>query len=195
MGISIEHYRIKIGCFQPNFQKSLKVQKRTFVNNTTVSWLYILIYIYLAGISGSLSSRSSDYAIPISSSSNFQDPLQTFFKTSLMGFSGVSQNKISHMINGNKRSLGYKIASWNCGRGLMSGNNTGSEKLLDIKLFIEKHKPSLFGIIESDIHGVCSPSNRKTTFSKDDILHQLHIDGYTTLTLGIHTIRQDLLFM
>ena len=63
----------------------------------------------------------------------------------------------------------------------MSGNNASSDKLLNLTLFIENHKPSLLGIIESDIHGILTPSNRKTTFSKDDILDQLHIEGYSII--------------
>ena len=85
------------------------------------------------------------------------------------------------MVNGNRRALGYKISSWNCGRGLMSGNNACSDKRLDIKLFIENQKPSLLGIIESDIHGVLSHSNRKKRFSKYDILDQLYIEGYSII--------------
>ena len=34
-------------------------------------------------------------------------------------------------------------------------------------------------MIESDIHGINSPSNRKTTYTKDDILEQLFIEGYS----------------
>ena len=63
----------------------------------------------------------------------------------------------------------------------VSRNESVSDKLLDIKLFIQDNKPSLFGIIESDIHGINSRLNRRSTFSKADILDQLHIDGYTIL--------------
>ena len=83
------------------------------------------------------------------------------------------------MVNGNRKVSGYKIAGWNCGRGLMSRNGKKTDKIVDIKLFIEQNRPSLLGVIESDIHGLNSPSNRITTFSKDDILDQLSIEGYS----------------
>ena len=73
------------------------------------------------------------------------------------------------------------MSAWNCGRGLMSRNDSVSDKLIDVKQFIQKNQPSLLAIIESDIHGVNSPLNRKTTFSKDDIFAQLNVEGYTIL--------------
>ena len=88
------------------------------------------------------------------------------------------------MVNGNRKVPGYKIAGWNCGRGLMSRNGKKTDKIVDIKLFIEQNKPGLLGVIESDIHGLNSPSNRRTTFSKDDILDLLRVTQYFYLTLG-----------
>ena len=89
-----------------------------------------------------------------------------------------SLNKLEHSLHGN-RNIGYKIASWNCNRGLISNNiETESDKLVDIKLFIEKHKPHLMAVIESDIHGPRSRTRRQNYFTSDEIHDKLHIDGY-----------------
>ena len=59
----------------------------------------------------------------------------------LQGFIGQNLNKTCHMLNGNKKSLGYKISVWNCGRGLLSHRVKQSDKMTDIKLFIQQHNP------------------------------------------------------
>ena len=60
-------------------------------------------------------------------------------------------NKYMKIINGN-RSKGYKIAMWNCRRGLVDSNNLPSEKFTEILKFIESRSPHLFCIVESDLH-------------------------------------------
>ena len=108
------------------------------------------------------------------------DQIITGKRLGIQGFNINSVNKICHILNGNRNNLkGYKIAAWNCGRGLMSNNGIKSVKVTDIKLFIQNYNPGCFGIIESDIHGPNSTSNRTTTFTKDDILDQLQIQGYS----------------
>ena len=59
--------------------------------------------------------------------------------------SGPSINKIQKIINGNRRSIGYKLAVWNCGRGLVQEGF--SIKLREIKQFLESKKPHCFGVI------------------------------------------------
>ena len=85
-----------------------------------------------------------------------------------------------HSINGNRR-LGYKIASWNCNRGLLKANNDviDSEKLVDVKLFIQEHKPHIFCVIESDLHGPNSRTYRRNILTTETILDQLKIEGYS----------------
>ena len=53
------------------------------------------------------------------------------------------------------------------------------DKLIDIKLFIEKHKPHLFSISEGDLHGGSSFANIKNTFTCKEINDKLKVDGYT----------------
>ena len=51
-------------------------------------------------------------------------------------------------------------------------------KLIDIKRFVEKHQPHIFGIIESNLHSANSRVNRKTIVTKKEIEVKLKIDGY-----------------
>ena len=89
---------------------------------------------------------------------------------------GCSENKLQKIINGNRRSVGYKLAVWNCGRGLVQDGF--SHKLFEIKQFIESKKPHCFCIIESDFYSHTSPINRFRKYSTDEIREKLKIDGY-----------------
>ena len=53
-------------------------------------------------------------------------------------------NRIMHSKLGNIRH-GYRIASWNCRKGLMLQDNTSSPKLDDIKSFLVKYDIHVFG--------------------------------------------------
>ena len=87
-----------------------------------------------------------------------------------------SVNKLEHSLHGN-RKIGYKIASWNCNRGLISNSERESDKMVDIKMFIEKHKPHLMAIIESDIHGPKSRIKINKYYTASEICDKLNVDG------------------
>ena len=105
--------------------------------------------------------------------------VQTKWRSGITYPGGMNINKIMHIQNGNRKSLGYNIAAWNCNRGLLKAGDHDSNKLTEIKLFIEEKKPHLLGIIESDIHGLNSRANRRTTFTTEEIHEKLKIDGYS----------------
>ena len=89
---------------------------------------------------------------------------------------GPSVNKIQKIINGNRRAVGYKLAVWNCGRGLVKEGF--STKLHEIKQFIETKKPHCYCIIESDFYGHNSPLNRFRKYTTEEIREKLKINGY-----------------
>ena len=91
-----------------------------------------------------------------------------------------NSNKLSHSLTGNKR-IGYKIGFWNCRKGIVSDSILDTSKLTDVKQFVQKHNPHLFGIIESDLHGLNSFTNNRKKFSSEEIQRKLHIDGYRLL--------------
>ena len=89
---------------------------------------------------------------------------------------GLDINKILKIIHGNGRQTGYKIAVWNCGRGLFADWN--QSKLNEIQQFIENKRPHCFGIIEADLFGPNSQTNRKK-YTTAEIKEKLRIDGYS----------------
>ena len=159
MGVDISTYRARIGHFQPVNcdQRKPKYKKSRY---KITKWNISTFFIFWC-LSTSITTPPSPttHRIPnitpqfrkasllVPQFHDTQEYLSPGVLRGISGFPGMNSNKVCHMINGNRRSLGYKISSWNCGRGLMSGNNTFSDKLLDIKLFIQNNKPSLFGII------------------------------------------------
>ena len=91
----------------------------------------------------------------------------------------MDTNTLCHTITGNRRRLGYKLAMWNSRKGLIAKNSdSDSSKLIDIKLFVEKHNPHLFGIIESDLHSPNSRIHRHSTYNTEEVKSKLKIDGY-----------------
>ena len=86
-----------------------------------------------------------------------------------------STNKIQKIINGNRRIIGYKVAAWNCSRGLVQDGF--SIKHAEIKQFIQLKKPHCFAVIETDFYGHQNASNRRK-YSTEEIREKLKIDGY-----------------
>ena len=86
-------------------------------------------------------------------------------------------NQLAHSISGNRR-LGYKISFWNCRCKLINQSGSDTNKLVDIKKFIERNKPLVFGIIESDLYSPASIRNRCLKLSTSDLKEKLKIEGY-----------------
>ena len=76
---------------------------------------------------------------------------------------------------GKGKQRGFKLAVWNCGRGLIS--DEGQDKFIEIQQFIDNKRPHCFGIIESDLFGTNSDSNRKK-YTTSEVHEKLGIDGY-----------------
>ena len=84
-------------------------------------------------------------------------------------------NKIQKIINGNRRSVGYRFAMWNCGRGLMQDGF--SAKFHEVKQFLQTKRPHCFGIVESDLFSHESQSNR-VKYPTAELKESLKVDGY-----------------
>ena len=117
----------------------------------------------------------------------FAKPKEIYFKKKVN--SGISwsyvtgtTNNLVHAITGNMR-LGYRVAVWNCRRGLLTPGGSPSCKVTDIQLYLEKHQIETFGVIESDLHGANSRQHRIRPLSTQDIESKLKIEGYYILLL------------
>ena len=61
------------------------------------------------------------------------------------------------------------MSSWNCGRAL-------TQKIEDIKLFVENQRPHLLAVLEADLHG---PNTlKRSTFTTEEIFELFKIEGY-----------------
>ena len=91
--------------------------------------------------------------------------------------SSYDWNKLMHILMGNRR-LGYQLAAWNCRKGLLLQDNTPSEKVEEIKHLLHSHNLHILGVIESDLHGSSSRVKRAKPLTTNDLLENLHIEGY-----------------
>lgn len=84
-------------------------------------------------------------------------------------------NKICHILYGNRTNLGYKYFSWNCDRALISQN-----KIEDIKITANRHKPHFMGIAEVDLrrNENNSDDNNNNEMSTEQLFDKFKIEGY-----------------
>ena len=95
-------------------------------------------------------------------------------------YAGSCTNSLVHAIVGN-RKIEYKVASWNCRRGLLTKDGSPSQKVTDIMLYMQKHNLDALGIIESDLHGPNSRQHRTHPLSTQEVHQKLQIEGYYIL--------------
>jgi hypothetical protein len=133
MGISPQLYRTRIGCFNPNPKsKKNKIKNSMSRNNkmgqswTCVGLFSALILIVCSNfvILNQISNQNSQPKSNIVGESRLVaesslECLQNHRSNTFFGGNGLSVNKIQKMVNGNRRSVGYRLAVWNCGRGLV----------------------------------------------------------------------------
>ena len=188
MSIDINLYRFRIGTFlcggkpRNKFRKSMKKNCCKF--NLVLAALTLLSLNSHPPVTASeLSLSSGSVSLKITSLSPLLEPsIEETYRQEISTFSwphSCEINAIQHSLTGNKRNLGYRIATWNCNRGLLKNlQETDSDKLTDIKIFVEEYKPHLLGVIESDLHGPNSRAARNSNFTSDEIQERLKISGY-----------------
>jgi hypothetical protein len=202
MGISLEQYRIQIGIHFINGRNSqFKIRKSDApsTKKSKLLTLFLLVFLFTHNPSIYFLNSSNDdiirpnsvskprcdtYNIECNHLTTMVSPgMDLIEKTTSAMFlcwshSSSTTNALCHALIGNRRRLGYKLALWNCRKGLLGDKNYDSSKLTEIKLFIQKHNPHTFGIIESNIHALNSRVQRKTTFKTREVESNLNIDGY-----------------
>ena len=196
--MNIQQYRINIGFHYftivskyRNLRSQLKVVKNVKKHNQNlrVSAIYILLILSCMQL---ISQADILFYNKCSDNGEFSRKIQPnvqiciffIYQSEIVyggrlkwSINGLSNNKLQKLINGNRRTLGYKLAVWNCERGLL-GVNGATSKLQDIKNFILKNRPHLFGVIESDIFGPQS-NHRRIKFDTEAVKSLLSIPGYS----------------
>ena len=184
MGISNQDFRVRIGMFQNTNMKSrykfkcepTKLKVKSCLSTVAI-YLSILLIVncLLLNPSDGVKTRNTNFKSNLKKCLIKTDDLmknQTFCWSQY----GLSINKIQKIINGNRRVVGYKLAMWNCSRGLVQDGF--SNKLVEIKQFIELKKRHCFAVIEANIYGLQCQKERHRKYSTAEIKEKLKIDGY-----------------
>ena len=182
MGISPQEFRIRIGSFHCS---SMKQNCKTKTYSSSVRKLKskmkfiapILMLVFCLSILA-INSNKLNQGFKTYKSGNIKlvENNEKFTSIFCWAQAGLQTNKIQKIINGNRRSQGYKLAVWNCGRGLVQEDF--SIKFNEIKKFVESKKPHCFAIIESDFFSPQSDANRARKYTANEINENLKIDGY-----------------
>ena len=187
MTVSIQIYRIQIGLFDVSrVSGKYKLRKNpTKESRSTAQALllcFLLLWPTLYNLNPGLKLPKSKCLNNLNSASSFINSSSDIVMITNFiwrwPFSVLSLNSLNHALYGNRKRPGYKLAFWNCRKGLISGNHCDSAKMVDIKRFVSKHQPHVFGIIESDLHSINSRFNRRLVVSKSKIDEKLNIEGY-----------------
>ena len=198
MSLTLEEYRQKIGLFNSRRINYSKVQSTTEDNSTSrmkiygiivciLSFLILLPHSNLTTTSNSTHRASTTFS---KSSNNLQSKSSSTFSSILSlnwSYQGMSNNKLQSIINGNRRAVGYKLAVWNCGRGLISGDSI-TNKFLDVKMYAQSKNPHVLGVIETDIHSNLSTIKRINKYSTEVVKSYLDIPGYSLVLHQSHSI-------
>ena len=160
MGVSIESYRQRIGCFSYN-RRTFKISssynyssKRTknlnFDNILSLLLRCLLLFTILQCAAYNSQCTSSSYHKERASLPSHIVPSRQAISPTQCGISWSSANtgnKLVHALVGNKRNIGYKYLAWNCGRGFLS-----EHKIDVLKVTIDRHKPHMVCVSEVDLH-------------------------------------------
>ena len=189
MGDSVVNYRIRIGLYNGRGRNSQRKFKK-IVDANPSNFLSVFILTFLLSHNPRFDYDNA-FQNKYENGSSFRKSLRVqscmlvvmnrLPSSSFMALSwsyATSISALCHALNGNKRRLGYNLAVWNCRKGLIGESDSESMKLMEIKQFIQKHHPHTLGIIECDIYSAQCQVQRKTTFTTDEVISRLNIEGY-----------------
>ena len=181
MGISNQDFRVRIGMFQNTNMKSrnkfkcepTKLKVKSCLSTVAI-YLSILLIVncLLLNPSDGVKTRNTNFKSNLKKCLIKTEDLMTN-QTFCWSQYGLSINKIQKIINGNRRVVEYKLAVWNCSRGLVQDGF--SNKLVEIKQFIELKKPHCFAVIEADIYGLQCQKRRHRKYSTAEIKEKLKL--------------------
>ena len=194
MGINLQLYRLRIGTNSAPLVLKYRLSESANSAGIRMSFLATFLLLYLISQSDSPPSQHPDVLLlqfepghlhpPLHPPTHHQDhhldswQLQLISSPSLNWPYTTESNHLAHSLTGNRR-IGYKLSFWNCRRKLVDQSKKDTNKLTDIKRFIEKNKPHVLGVIESDLHSKNSTVNRSNKLTSKEIKERLNIEGYT----------------
>ena len=161
MTISLQAYRLSIGLFNLTGKSPRrKYSKQKMSNQVPFDFIILGLLMFLVQNPVSVQSTSKmTMTMPclyITAPTDITNPSVV----SLSWSQCIKTNDLCHNLLGNRRRLGYKFAVWNCRKALLRGNTFDSNKLIEVKHFIQKHSPHALGLIESDIRTFEDPKKK-----------------------------------
>ena len=190
MGICTTLWRSTIGSFNQKYLKTPKtLRKRKMKKSEGIIRLKLLFTIlsllssfYYAEFENPQNELENPRNLPKKqlclNSINQDRVINQSMRGVSMSYSITNNNSAIHAINGNRKRTGYKISFWNCRRKLLNSETYETNKFVDVKCFIQKYKPHVMGIIESDIY---SPTymGKRSKFTTLEVRSKLKIEGYS----------------
>ena len=143
--ISIQHYRMSIGTFNSKVSCNREAK---YLNNTDSKVLHLLLVTFLV-----LNIICVNYVREENICTNSPRSSPKTMKLNQLCKSNVNrvylshklQNKLVHMLEGNRNSKGYKISQWNCGSAYLEN------KMPELEAMISRIKPTFFCVSESNL--------------------------------------------
>ena len=146
MGISVECYRQRIGCFKNSFKTS-KVENVNRKSSKKRNFGFLFKCLLLFAVVNSLATVKSQYTS--SSLPRTSTTISTLLIRKTLNYtqSGscqvIDHNFIAKITNGNRRSNGIKICQWNAGGGFLSS------KQPELHNIVAGYRPHVPGVTES----------------------------------------------
>ena len=167
IGCLLVYYFIYLTLNMSSVVKTLQIQKQPYKCEKT--------YIQSVNMNNQSIHNQSIQSSGLKNTNIFPQASQDRGTSSISWNSNLSVNKRTHILNGNRRNLGYKYFSWNCDRALLSKN-----KIEDVRVFASRHQPHFMGISEVDLRRNENNNNDKSNneFSTEQAQEALKIENY-----------------
>ena len=169
MGISLQMYRCRIGCFNSSLQGHNFYSGQTISHDLgprTKSSIVVILLLYILSNVTIGKTLNSEQVGPQQPTSTLTLP-PGIIGSSFSRFGEISNNPhsihtwltkkernfIAKVTHGNKREKGIKILHWNKGPSFLHSKHQ------EIEAVIETHKPHVLGLSEANLWKTHDPSN------------------------------------
>ena len=142
--ISVQHYRVSIGTFNSRTRCNREIKYLNKHDSTVVQlFLITLIVLNLLCVTWvqkeNVCTKIGSSLKPMKSGQVYESVLNRVY------LSHKIQNKLVHMLEGNKNSRGYKLSQWNCGSVFLEN------KMPELEAAVARIKPTIFCVSESNL--------------------------------------------
>ena len=143
--ISVQHYRVSIRTFNIRTCSNIDVKYLNKYDSTLVHLLLITL-LMLNMLSVTCVQKVNVCTTAIGWSLNTMKSCQVNDCVRNRAYlSHKNQNKLVHMLEGNKNRKGYKLSQWNCGSAFLEN------KMPELEAAVARVKPTIFCVSKSNL--------------------------------------------